>query len=189
MTVVEIVERERAKLRAVDATRAVALALVVTVLVVGAGAWLLAEARWIALPRATPLLVWAALVLANAVVWWLAGRMLRRATARASVAAAIEREQTLRAGALRGVLEVANRNALTRRADRALADHLSARGPSLAPELYTSSRNRAARTLGIAVVTLGLLMLAAPALNDGLLAIRRPIAAWRGTLVPELQFR
>ncbi|HEU4993208.1 MAG TPA: hypothetical protein VFT29_00225 [Gemmatimonadaceae bacterium] len=189
MTVVEIVERERTRLRAVDATSAVALALVVTVLVVGAGAWMLAEARWIALPRATPLLVWAALVLANAVVWWIAGRMLRKASARSSVAAAIEREQTLRAGALRGVLEVANRNALARRADRALADRLSGRGTSLAPQLYTSSRNRAARTTGIAAVTIGLLLWAAPALNDGLLAIRRPIAAWRGTLVPALQFR
>jgi hypothetical protein len=39
------------------------------------------------------------------------------------------------------------------------------------------------------MVTLALLLLAAPTLSDGLQAIRRPIAAWRGTLIPALQFR
>lgn len=189
MTVVEIVERERARLRLVDAAAALALALVVTSAVLGAGAWLLGQSRWIVLPRATPLLVWSVLALANgAVVWW-AGRRLHRDLARPSVAAAIEREQALRAGALRGVLEIADRSAIARRADRALVAQLSERGPTLAPGLYGTGRNRAARALGIAAVTLALLLWAAPSLDDGLLAIRRPIAAWRGTLVPPLQFR
>src|SRR4051812_34780539 len=111
MTVAELVERERARLRVVDTAAAVALAIVVTAIVLGAGAWILAGSRWIALPRATPLLVWSALAIANAVVLWWAAQRLRRHLTRPSVAAAIEREQTLRAGALRGVLEVANRNA------------------------------------------------------------------------------
>src|SRR5437773_3410672 len=189
MTVVGIVERERARLRVVDAAAAIALALVVTSAVIGAGAWLLGESRWIVLPRATPLLVWSVLALANgAVVWWTAKR-LRRELAQPSVAAAIEREQTLRAGALRGVIEVADRTALARRADRALAATLSDRGPTLAPQLHRSSRARAMRTIAVAAVTLALLLWAAPTFNDGLMAIRRPIAAWRGTLVPRLAFK
>jgi len=188
MTVVQIVERERARLRVIDAAAALALALVVTFAVIGGGAWLLGESRWIALPRATPFLVWSLLVLANALVAWWAIRRLHRELAQPSVAAAIEREQTLRAGALRGVIEVADRNALARRADRVLASKLENRGPTLAPAMRRHSRLRAVRALAIAGVTLALLLWAAPSLNDGLLAIRNPMAAWRGTLIPALSF-
>ncbi len=189
MTVVELVERERARLRIVESAGAVALALVVTLAVVGAGAWLLGESRWIALPRATPLAVWSVLAIANGAVLWWALRRHRRDLGRPSVAAAIEREQTLRAGALRGVIEVSDSNALVRRADRALSAQLVGRGVTLAPEMRRRGRTRAARAFGVAGVTLALLLWAAPSLNDGLLAIRNPIAAWRGTLVPTLAFR
>ena len=189
MTVVEIVERERARLRVVDAAATVAVVLVVTAGVIGAGAWLLGESRWIALPRGTPLLVWGVLALANGGVLWWTSKRLRGELARPSVAAAIEREQMLRAGALRGVIEVANGSAIARRADRALVAQLSERGPALAPQMHRTSRTRAARAFGVAAVTLALLLWAAPTLSDGLLAIRRPIAAWRGTLVPPLHFR
>ena len=189
MTVVELVERERARLRLVDIVATVALALVVTIAVVGASAWLLAESRWISLPRAIPLLVWVTLLLANGAVLWWALRRLRAELARPSVAAAIEREQTLRAGALRGIMEVGPDNAIARRADRRLSEQLRARGGLLAPRLRRSSRNRATRAFGVALATLALLLWAAPTLNDGLLAIRRPIAAWRGTLLPALSFR
>jgi hypothetical protein len=189
MTVVEIVERERARLRVVDVAAALALAFTVTATVIGAGAWLLGESRWIALPRETPMLVWSVLAIANGAIIYLATKRLSRELAQPSVAAAIEREQTLRAGALRGVIEVADSTALARRADRALVTQLSGRGSFLAPRLQRSSRTRALRTLGIAAMTLALLLWAAPTLNDGLLAIRRPIAAWRGTLVPPLHFK
>ena len=189
MTVVEIVERERSRLRVVDAAAAIALALVITFAVLGGGAWLLGDSRWIGLPRATPLAVWTILLAGNAAVIWFALRRLHRELARPAIAAAIEREQTLRAGALRGVIEIADRNAITRRADRALADKLGGKGPSLAPHLYGRGQRRAARGLVVAGVTLALLLWAAPSLNDGLLAIRSPIAAWRGTLVPALAFR
>ena len=106
MTVVELVERERSRLRTVDIAATVGIAVVVTLAVIGAGAWLLGESRWIALPRITPLLVWSLLLGGNALVIWWAVRRLREDLARPSVAAAIEREQTLRAGALRGVIEV-----------------------------------------------------------------------------------
>jgi hypothetical protein len=189
MTVVEIVERERARLRVVDVAAALALAFIVTATVIGVGAWILGESRWIALPRATPLLVWSVLVIANGAVISLATKRLSRELAQPSVAAAIEREQTLRAGALRGVIEVADTTALARRADRALVAKLSGRGSMLAPRLQRSSRTRALQALGVAAVTLALLLWAEPTLSDGLLAIRRPIAAWRGTLVPPLHFK
>jgi hypothetical protein len=189
MTVVEYVERERARLRWLDAAATVALALIATFAIVGAGAWLLGDARWIALPRVTPLLVWIALFAANGLVIGWALRRARHDLARPSVAAAIEREQTMRAGALRGVIEVADKGALGRRTDERLATQLASRGPTLAPGLQRAGRIRVARSLAIAGVTLALLLAAAPSLGDGLLAIRRPIAAWRGTLVPTLAFK
>lgn len=188
MTVIELVERERARLRVSDAASAVALHALVSAAVVGVGAWILGGTRWIALPRITPALVWAALVGANlAVAAWTRRRASHRQT-RSSVAAEMEREQSMRAGALRGVIEVAD-TALARRTDRILATRLSTRGPMLAPLLLSASRARATQTLAVAVLTLALLLWAAPSLSDGLLAIRRPVAAWRGTLVPSLHFR
>ena len=189
MTVVELVERERARLRVLDAVATVALSLIVSVVVVGAGAWLLGESRWIALPRALPVLVWATLLIANvAVIGW-AVVQLRRKLARPAVAAAIEREQTLRAGALRGVMELNGDSPIARRVDQSLAAQLALRGPRLAPAMRRATQSRAVRGVAIAGVTFALLLGAAPSLNDGLLAIRRPIAAWRGTLIPTLAFK
>src|SRR5688572_28568900 len=103
MTVIQLVERERARLRALDFASAAALGLVVTLVIIGAGSWLLGEGRWIVLPRGVPVLVWFALLAANGTVFVWTSRRLRRELARAGVAAMIEREQTLRAGAVRGV--------------------------------------------------------------------------------------
>jgi hypothetical protein len=189
VTVIEIVERERSRLRVMDTAATVALVLVITCGVLALGAWLLAGARWIALPRATPLMVWTTLAVANGAVLWWARRRARQQLAQSSVAAAIEREQTLRAGAVRGVMELGGRNAIARRADRSLADQLTRRGPALAPAMRRSAGMRAIRAIAIAFVTLALSLWMAPSLSDGLLAIRRPIAAWRGTLVPTLHFK
>ena len=188
MTVLQLVQRERARLRAVHTVGVVALLLVVSIAVIGVGALLLGGSRWITLPRAMPMLVWLLVVVGNAAVLWWAVRRLRRDLANAPVAAAIEREQALRAGALRGVMEVADLSALSRRADRALASQLESRGPMLAPDLHRAGRKRAVRAFAVAGVTLALLLVAAPSLSDGLQAIRRPIAAWRGTLLPVLRF-
>src|ERR1051325_7778391 len=108
MTVLELVDRERARLRRMHLVLGVALAIGVTCLVLAGGASALGGSRWMALPRAVPFLVWALVIAADvAVVVWTVRRIARRAT-RGSVAAAIEREQTLRAGALRGANEDAN---------------------------------------------------------------------------------
>ena len=188
MTVIQLVERERERLRSSNRVLAASLVVAVTTIVIGAGAWLLGGSRWIALPRATPVLVWAVLIALNALAAWLVWTRGRRTLAQSSVAAAIEEEQDLRAGALRGVIEVPG-SAIVRRVDRLMAGHLEGRGPTLAPALLRSRRTRAAQVSAVAVVTLAMLLGAAPSLSDGLLAIRRPFAAWIGSLVPPLAFK
>ena len=188
MTVTHLVERERARLRAAHLVAGVALVLVTSLLVIGLGAWLLAGTRWMTLPRGAPLVVWVILICANAAVLFRAVRRLRRDLAAPAVAAVIEREQTLRAGELRGVMEVGQSTAIARRADARLAQRLSAH-PTLAPVMLRAGRVAAVRLGAVAALTAGLLFVAAPSLGDGLLAIRRPIAAWKGTLLPALAFR
>lgn len=188
MTAIQLVERERARLRASSRVTTAALLVAVTAIVVGGGAWLLGGGRWIALPRAVPVLVWLALIALNAIAAFQMWTRGRRGLAHSSVAAAIEVEQALRAGALRGVIEVAE-SAIVRRADRAMAGRLEGRGPKLAPALLRSRRTRAVQMSAVALVTLALLLWAAPSLSDGLLAIRRPFAAWSGSLVPALAFQ
>jgi hypothetical protein len=188
MTVIQLVERERAKLRASNFVTTVGAIVLLSTVIVGGGAWLLGGARWIALPRATPVLIWVALIGLNAAAaWWLVQRA-RRHLARATVAAAIEAEQDMRAGALRGVIEVAE-SAIARRADQAIAGKLASRGPTLAPALLKSRRDRALQVSAVAAVTMAMLLIAAPSLSDGLLAIRRPFAAWTGSLLPTLAFK
>jgi hypothetical protein len=188
MTVVQLVERERARLRASNTLTLAALVVALTAAVIGGGAWLLGGARWIALPRATPVLVWLALIGLNVVAIWLLVRRGRRTLGRSSIAAAIEQEQSLRAGALRGVIEVAE-SAISRRVDQAMAGKLEQVGPTLAPQLLKTRRSHAMQVSAVALVTLALLLWAAPSLSDGLLAIRRPFAAWSGSLVPALSFK
>ena len=53
MTVVDLVERERGRLRVLDTAATIALHVLLTTALLGAGAWLLGNTRWIALPRAT----------------------------------------------------------------------------------------------------------------------------------------
>src|SRR6185503_10818709 len=105
------------------------------------------------------------------------------------VAAAIEREQSLRAGALRGALEIGDRGALGRRAVREMSDRLDKMGHTLAPTSRRSARRRAGQTLAAAGVGVALLGGVAPVFGDGLLAILLPVRAWNGTLLPKIEFR
>jgi len=190
MTVITLVERERSRLRLVHAVSVIALVALATFTVIGLGAWMLSGHRWITLPRGTPFLVWVILAGANAAVVAWAWRRLRHDLARPAVAAAIEREQTLRAGELRGVIEVGTTSAIARRADERLARRLTGtNAPTLVPSLQRTRRWQAARAGTVAAVTLALLLVAAPSLSDGLLAIRHPLAAWNGTLLPAMTFR
>jgi hypothetical protein len=188
VTVAEFVERERTRLRRADLVAAVALLVAATSAVVALGVLLLGGSRWLELPRAMPFIVWLMLAVVNAVVARWAWIRLGQGAARERVAAEIERAQALRAGALRGVMETAASGALGRHAANGMAERLRAGGPRLAPRLQRAARRRAARTLAAALVAGVLLGGVAPVYADGLMAILRPVRAWRGTLLPPIEF-
>ena len=188
MTIVELVERERRGLRWLELAAGAALGATVVCGLVAGGALLLGHARWLALPRAVPLLVWVLLVGGSTLVAWRTRRRLRAGTSRAQVAAAIERERALRAGALRGALEVAEAGAFGRRAAAAMMESLHPSGDTLAPVMRRHARARALRIGAVAVITALLLGIVAPLRSDGLMAILRPVSAWRGTLLAPLAF-
>ena len=81
MTVVELVERERARLRRLYVLAGAALAIGATCALLAAAGSALGGARWIAMPRGTPFLVWLVVIVADvAVVAWTVRRLGRRAT-------------------------------------------------------------------------------------------------------------
>src|SRR5262245_44019179 len=189
MTVLELVDRERARLRRMHLVVGFALAIGATCLVLALGASALGSARWMTLPRPVPFLVWLLIIAADiAVALWTARQLDRRAT-RSSVAAAIEREQEMRAGALRGVIEVANSGALGRRAAAAVKEKLTPAGPRLAPRERRGVRRGVLQAAAVAVVAVLALGWTAPKFDDGMLAIIRPVHAWQGTLLPRIAFR
>ena len=181
-----IVREERSALLRL-ARGARAASVVLPLCVVGAvGIALLGGGRWLALPRVTPFLVWAAAL--GAAIWaWRQRRDVDgRVTASNAVAEAIENEQRLRRGTIRVSAEVANSGALgayaAQHATRALA------GTSLprAPQAQRALRTRMLRALAWA--TGGLLALVAAGMfwTDGAEALADPIATFNGTLLPEL---
>ena len=189
MTVLHLVERERAHLRRANVVAGVALGAAASCLTLALGVLALGHARWMSLPRPAPFVVWVVLLAIEAgVVWWTYAFLLR-ATTRHSVAAEIEREQALRAGALRGVLEIADSGALGRRAAERMSARLGTSPKALAPKARRVARRRATRTLVAALVAMALLGWVAPAFGDGMAAILQPVHAWRGTLLPKIEFR
>jgi hypothetical protein len=188
MTVLELVDRERARLRRMHLMAGIALAVGATCLFLAIGASALGGARWMALPRGVPFVVWLLVLAADvAVIVWTT-RQLERRTTRSSVAAAIEREQTLRSGSLRGALEVGNSGALGRRAAAAVSAQLVPGGERLAPGAQRMVRRHAGQATGVATVAVAALAFAVPSYNDGMAAILKPVRAWQGTLLPRLAF-
>ncbi len=188
MTVVELVDRERARLRRLYVVAGAALAIGATCVLLAVGASALGSARWISLPRGTPFLIWLVVLTADvAVVVWTFNRLDRRAT-RHNVAAAIEREQRLRAGSLRGVIEVANSGALGRKAASTMSDRLGSNAGKLAVGERRLVRRGAAQATGAATMAAAALAFAVPNFNDGMLAILKPVSAWNGTLLPRIAF-
>jgi hypothetical protein len=188
VTVVELVERERARIRALELAGGAALALVVLCGVMAAGVVLLGGARWLALPRALPFAIWTLIAAGLAAAAWVTRRRLTERTSRAGIAAAVERERALRAGALRGAIEVADRGVFGRRAAATLGEALAPHAHALAPEMRGRATRRAVQIGSAALGTALLLGVAAPLQSDGLLALLRPVAAWRGTLLAPLAF-
>jgi hypothetical protein len=188
MTLIELVDRERARLRRLHLLIGLALAVGITCLGLALGASVLGGARWMSLPRPVPFLIWIAVLAADAaIVVWTARRLERRTT-RHSVAAVIEREQALRAGTVRGVMEVAESGALGRRAAEAVTARLTPAGPRLAPAEHRLLQRWAMQTGIGAAVAIVVLLAVAPLFNDGLLAILKPVRAWQGTLLPRIAF-
>ena len=186
MTVLQLVERERTRLRRLHVVGGVALALAASLALLAVAAVALGDLRWVRLPRPLPFVVWAALLAANAWVLLRTRRALAREAARGEVAAAIEQEQSLRAGALRGAIEVADAGAFGRRHASDLAARLGGAGP-LAPALSARARGRSRRSLAAAAAALLLLVALVPLFGDGLSAALLPVRAWRGTLLPPLR--
>ena len=165
-----------------------ALAVGATCALLAIGASTLGEARWMSLPRPVPFVIWVLVLGANiAVALWTIRRIERRTT-RHTVAAVIEREQSMRAGSVRGAMEVANSGALGRRAATAVGERLAPAGARLAPVERRAAARGAAQASGAATVALAALAFAAPRFNDGLLAIMRPVSAWQGKLLPRIAF-
>ena len=189
MTPLEFVERERVRLRRLHIIAGVSLALAITFTALALAALFFGNARWIALPRSAPFAVWILIgVLDAAVIVW-SWRRLTGDVTRGGVAATIEREQSLRAGALRGTLEVAEHGALGRHAATEMSTRLRSAGPTLAPASRKRARRNAGRTFAAATVSVLLLGGLTPIFGDGLLALLLPMKAWNGTLLPKIEFR
>jgi hypothetical protein len=188
MTVIELVDRERGRLRRMHLFAGIALAVGATCLLLALGASALGGARWMSLPRPVPFLVWLLVLGADAVIVAWTIRRLEQRTTRHSVAATIEREQSMRAGSLRGAMEVGQSGALGRHAAAAVGERLAPAGPRLAPAEHRAVGRGLMRAGIAAVIAIAALLFAAPNFNDGLLAILRPVSAWKGTLLPRLTF-
>ena len=118
MTVIELVARERSRMGRVVALRGGAVAVAAVAVVLALGALALGGGRWMALPAVLPFLAWGLAAAVLTVLAWITLRQLRRDTATTRIATAIEHERRLRAGSLRGALEVAETGALGPRGSR-----------------------------------------------------------------------
>ena len=96
MTIATLVERERRHLRRSELAFAVLAGTGASALVLAVASVVLGRARWLALPRLLPFLVWALVASVLAVVALHSRRRLRRNGSRADVAGAIEREHPSR---------------------------------------------------------------------------------------------
>jgi len=185
MTVIDLVNRERGRLSRLIAATGGAAAIGCAALLLAAGVVALGRARWIDLPRVVPFIVWLAVVIvAVAGIWWTRRRLARDASVN-GLAFEVEREQSLRAGALRGALEVASTGTLGRYNAEQVARRLNEKsgGKSLTPTLTRRALVRvggAAAACGVGILLLATRSSATP---DGWQAIAHPVRAWTGTLL------
>ncbi len=190
MTIYDLVARQRARIgRLVQLDTSLRVA-VVGVSVLSLGAALLGGARWIALPRIVPFVVWAVAAGLAVLVAWRGARRFDDLTSLTSIADAVERERRLRAGSLRGLLELAgNGGAFVRRAARRLGVQLAALGNVLAPSLERRLRRGALAGMAVLLPVTFLAAFATGRRPGGWQALVHPLSAWRGTLLPRLEFQ
>ncbi|HSA54894.1 MAG TPA: hypothetical protein VLE53_04280, partial [Gemmatimonadaceae bacterium] len=184
MNLVELLERERRGVARLLGTSGAVLTLGAVAAVLALGTLLLGGARWLALPRPVPIVLWLAVAaLVIVAVRAVRSRLSREATL-AGVAGAVERERALRDGSLRGTVEVAASGALGRLGAQQMAERLAtSKEKSLVPSLH----RRMARAVGVgalaAVGALGILAATSALAPDGWAALMHPVRAWRGTLL------
>lgn len=186
MTVTQLVGRERRRLGALLIARALAWSLAIAALLLGLFSLALRDARWITRPAA-PLTAWGLVLVAVAVAMWWTRRALARDTSSHAVAAAIEKERELRDGSVRAALEVGASGALGRRASEQMAKRLDSLGASLAPVTRRRSLRFGALAAGLALLALAQLGAARTMAPDGWRAVRHPVKAWTGELLPPLR--
>ena len=178
--------REQSTLRA-RSTAAVVLGVIgVIALALVASAWLMADGRWMTLPRAVPIAMWVGALAAAAGLVGLLRQRDADVLSLTSLAAAIEREQALRSGSLRGAIEVSGTGVLGARASQDVARRLA---PGTLAPLVAQRLGRGVTLAGVAAaITVGALSWSARRAPDGFAATVHPVRAWRGTLLPALGF-
>jgi hypothetical protein len=186
MSVAELVDRERARVGRALGIGGAAAAAAGAACVLCAGIGALGQGRWMRVPAVLPIAVWVAagiVAVAGAVY---VVRRVRRSTSRDGIARTIETERGLRRGSVRGAIEVATAGALGRYGARALADRLGT-AERLVPALYRSARRRAVAGVAIALAAAATLGATASVAPDGWAAVRHPLLAERGLLLPGLR--
>lgn len=186
MNLLALVARERARALRLLRTAISARALAAAVAVLSVGALALGSSRWIVLPRPVPFLVWGAA--AGLAVWMLrrGARAVSDEASSVAIAGAVEREQKLRDGSVRGIVELAeNKSVFVRRAAERLASTLAPRQSPLAPALERGFSRSALRSVAVIVPAVLIGTLVAARSGDGWRALAHPVDAWRGALLPK----
>ncbi|MDB4910664.1 MAG: hypothetical protein JWO39_1487, partial [Gemmatimonadetes bacterium] len=173
------------RLVATMGARGAAFSLAAAALLAGLAAFWLGDARWISEPAA-PAIAWVIVLVAIGVpLAWTIVRVRRSATP-AKVAHAIERERALRDGSLRGALEVEGQGVFGERGAGALGATLASHPGALAPAMLRGAVITGAGAFVCAMLALVLLGGARRNSPDGWRAMRHPVGAWTGALVPPL---
>ena len=185
MTIFELIARERGRvarlLRAEAWTRAAVALLAALTL----GALLLGGSRWIELPRVVPFAVWAVAIAAAAYLVRRGAAGVARVASDEAIADAVEREQKMRRGAVRGIIELSgDTSAFVARAARRLGDTLGTRGNSLAPSLQRRLRRGALTAVAVLAPVVILAAFVGARKPDGFRTLAHPVDAWRGALLP-----
>jgi len=185
VTVTGLVRRERSRLGVAILARGAAVGVAAAAVLLAASTLALGGARWITRPTA-PLASWAVALVAAAIAGWWARGAVRAAASSHAVARSIETERALRRGSVRAALEVRDAGALGRHAADALASRLTSFRGALAPAAQRTALRRGAIAVLGAAAGLAVLGAATGAAPDGWRAIRHPIGAFRGTILPPL---
>lgn len=185
MTVGQIIARERSRLRIALVTRGVALALAIGFVLLAASTIALGGARWITRPSA-PMGAWLLVAVVLAVLVVLSWREGRRRASASAIAAAIERERTMRAGSLRGALEVDSSGPLGQLAAKRMASELGRVRRPLAPAMQGRATRWSIVSALVAIGSVATVAVARDVAPDGWRAMRHPVQAWSGELLPPL---